>query len=53
MDDPGDSVDSLAAWFCGWGRKQHPSAACDCGGCSGASVNDQAAEIGELIIDNG
>jgi hypothetical protein len=49
MDDLGDPFDSLAAWFRGWGRKQHSSVAGDCAGCSGTSVDNQAAESGAVI----
>jgi hypothetical protein len=49
MDDLSDPIDSLAAGLCGWGRKQHSFAAGDCAGCSGASVNNQAADIGPMI----
>jgi hypothetical protein len=52
MDDLGDPFDSLAAWFRGWGRKQHSSVAGDCAGYFGTSVNNQAAEIGKFIVDS-
>lgn len=49
MDDSGDSIDSLAAWFCGWSRKQHSSSAGDCAGRFGASVNNPTTDIGAMI----
>jgi hypothetical protein len=51
MDHLSDSFDSLAAGLRGWGRKQHSFAACDCAGCFGASVNNQAADNGAMMFD--